>query len=131
MKKIVKVVGAIIINEDDKILCTLRNKNKSLGNMWEFPGGKIELGETLEEALKRELKEELELNVNSLTFFTNVVKEYENFIIDLTCFKCKILNNEPYILKEHQAALWLNKENLSSLVWVPTDYPVVENLMSE
>ncbi|WP_300393983.1 (deoxy)nucleoside triphosphate pyrophosphohydrolase [Fusobacterium sp.] len=131
MKKIVKVVGAIIINEDDKILCTLRNKNKSLGNMWEFPGGKIEPGETLEEALKRELKEELELNVNSLTFFTNVVKEYENFIIDLTCFKCKILNNETYILKEHQAALWLNKENLSSLVWVPTDYPVVENLMSE
>ena len=131
MKKIIKVVGAIIINNENKILCTLRNKNKSLGNMWEFPGGKIELEETPEEALKRELKEELEINIQIQEFYTEETKEYENFIINLKCFKCKILNNENYILKEHGAALWLNKENLDSLVWVPTDYPIVKKLKNE
>lgn len=129
MKKIVKVVGAIIENENGEILCTLRPKNKSLGNMWEFPGGKIESGEEKEEALKRELREELSLEIDVDRYFIEVEKEYENVIINLTCYICKFYNNMSFELKEHSGFVWLKRENLTSLVWVPTDYPIVEKLI--
>lgn len=130
MKKIIKVVGAIIENENGEILCTLRPKNKSLGNMWEFPGGKLESGEKKEEALKRELREELNLSIDIGSFFMEVEKEYDNVIINLTCYICKYFKEMKFELKEHAGFVWLKKENLNSLVWVPTDYPIVEKLMS-
>ena len=130
MKKIVKVVGAIIENKNGEILCTLRPKEKSLGNMWEFPGGKIEPGESEKEALKRELKEELNLNIEIDDYFMEVEKEYERVIINLTCYTCKFKEGMSFDLKEHSGFVWLRRENLQSLVWVPTDYPVVERLIA-
>lgn len=130
MKKIVKVVGAIIENKNKEILCTLRPKNKSLGNMWEFPGGKIEKDEKKEEALKREIREELNLDICIDSYFIEVEKEYDNIIINLTCYICKCYEEVKFELKEHAGFVWLKRENLNSLVWVPTDYPIVEKLMS-
>lgn len=131
MKKVIEVVGAIIENENAEIFCTLRPKEKSFGNMWEFPGGKIENKESKEDALKRELREELNLEVEIDRYFMEVSKEYENVIINLTCYICKVNKNMEYQLKEHSACIWLKKEFLSSLVWVPTDYPIVEKLINE
>ena len=131
MKKIVKVVGGIIENENGKILCTLRPKNKSLGNMWEFPGGKIESGESEEEALKRELREELNLSIEIDEYFMRVEKEYESVIINLACYICKFKKGMSFDLKEHSGFVWLKRENLNSLVWVPTDYPIIERLMEK
>ncbi|MFR8989679.1 MAG: (deoxy)nucleoside triphosphate pyrophosphohydrolase [Fusobacterium sp.] len=131
MKKVIKVVGGIIVDKDNRILCTLRKKEKSLGNMWEFPGGKIEVNETDREALEREIKEEMDLKIEVISFYEKVKKEYEEFIIYLKCYKCKIVDNGKYILKDHSAAIWLSKENLDSLVWVPTDYPIVRKLIND
>lgn len=131
MKKVIKVVGGIIIDRNNKVLCALRKKEKSLGNMWEFPGGKIEIGETDEEALQRELKEEMDIKIEDISFYDEVKKEYEEFIINLKCYKCKIGDEEKYILKDHSAVIWLDRENLDSLVWVPTDYPIVKELINE
>lgn len=128
MKKIIQVVGAILENEKGEIFCALRPKDKSLGNMWEFPGGKIESGESKEEALKRELREELDLDIEIDSYFMEVEKEYESVIINLTCYICKFKEGMSYQLKEHPASIWLKRENLNSLVWVPTDYPIIEKL---
>lgn len=127
MKSIVKVVGAII-EKENKIFCARRPLDKKFGGLWEFPGGKIEEGETLEMALKRELLEELDLKVEVLGTFMNVVKEYDNFIIDLTCLKCKISENYSFKLKEHIEYRWVEKKELLNLEWVPTDIPIVEKL---
>lgn len=129
MKKIIKVVGGIIENFKGEILCTLRPEDKSLGNMWEFPGGKIEEDETYEKALKRELLEELNIEVKDVQFFSKTIKEYENFIVDLACYRCKIIDESQLKLLEHKAYVWLKKENLNSLVWVPTDIPVVDEII--
>ena len=131
MKKNVNVVGAIIENSKHEILCTLRPKNKSLGNMWEFPGGKLEEGESDEIALKREIKEELNIEIKVKGFYEKVSKEYESFIINLTCFKCKILDENNFKLIEHSGYVWLKRESLNSLIWVPTDIVIVEKLMGE
>ncbi|MGL6114450.1 MAG: (deoxy)nucleoside triphosphate pyrophosphohydrolase [Cetobacterium sp.] len=129
MKKILKVVGGIIENSKKQILCALRPENKNLGNMWEFPGGKIEEGESCEEALKRELFEELNIKVKNLGYYSNSIKEYEDVIIDLTCYKCEIEKEENLKLLEHRAFLWLERKNLNSLKWVPTDITIMENLI--
>ncbi len=131
MKKNINVVGAIIENSKNEILCMLRPKNKSLGNMWEFPGGKLEKEESKETALKREIKEELNLEIEIDEFYEKISKEYENFIINLSCFKCKILNESNFKLLEHSGYVWLKRENLNSLIWVPTDVAIVEKLMKE
>lgn len=127
MKSIVKVVGAII-EKENKIFCARRPLDKKFGGLWEFPGGKIEEGETLEMALKRELLEELDLKVEVLGAFMNVAKEYDTFIIDLTCLKCKVSENYSFKLKEHLEYKWLEKKELLNLEWVPTDIPIVEKL---
>ncbi|MCJ8343210.1 MAG: (deoxy)nucleoside triphosphate pyrophosphohydrolase [Cetobacterium sp.] len=131
MKKVLKVIGGVIENSKKEILCTLRPENKSLGNMWEFPGGKIEKGETLEEGLKRELLEELNIKVKNIEYYTNSIMEYDNIIIDLTCYKCEIEDENSLELLEHKAYVWLERENLNSLKWVPTDISIMEKLISD
>lgn len=131
MKKQVKVVAAIIENEKDEILCALRSPDMSIPNMWEFPGGKVEKGEDIFTALKREIDEELQCQVETETsIFNDNTHEYETFIINLLSIKCRIIEGTP-TANEHSKLTWLKRENLSSLKWAPADIPAVEQLINE
>lgn len=130
MKKLVKVVGAIIENENNEILCALRSPKMTLPNMWEFPGGKIEENETLKQAIEREIKEELSCTVEFIDVFHNNTHEYDNFIINLITVKCKLISDRP-TASEHSKLIWLHRENLPSLNWAPADIPTVNKLLSE
>lgn len=128
MKKEIRVVGAIII-EDHKILCAQRGMEKSLGGFWEFPGGKIEAGETPQEALVRELEEELLIEVQvEPEIFECAKYEYDFGIVDLTTFICHLLKGTPR-LTEHIATKWLLPTELKTLEWAPADLPTVDKLM--
>ncbi|WP_085992978.1 (deoxy)nucleoside triphosphate pyrophosphohydrolase [Oceanobacillus senegalensis] len=129
MKKNIHVVGAIII-ERGKILCAQRGPNKTLPYMWEFPGGKIEKGETAEQALKREIKEEIKCKVDVREKFAYTIHEYEFGIVHLITYICKLITGEPE-LTEHLQTKWLKKEELSSLDWAPADIPTIEKLINK
>ena len=126
MKKTVKVVGAIIENNNE-ILCALRSKDMSLPMMWEFPGGKIEEGESVNEAIIREIKEELDCNIEAISIFNDNTHEYENIIVNLITVKCKLINGIPKA-KEHTKLLWLPVDYLESLNWAPADIPTIKEL---
>ena len=119
-KKLVEVVAAVIENENNEILCALRSPIMVLPNMWEFPGGKIEKGESEHEAIEREIKEELKCSVKATEIIGKNIHEYENIIVSLTALKCILVEGEP-IADEHSKLIYLKKENLKSLVWAP--YP--------
>lgn len=130
MKKMIKVVGAIIENEKQEILCALRSTSMSLPNLWEFPGGKIEPGESISDAIIREIQEELDCKIEFLKIYHTHTHEYDNFIVTLITTKCRLLSGTP-IRKEHANLLWLHKENLLSLHWAPADIPTVTRLVNE
>lgn len=131
MKKQVKVVAAIIENEQHEILCALRSPEMSIPNRWEFPGGKVEKDEDIYSALEREISEELGCTVKTTKeVFNNHTHEYETFIINLLSIKCKIVEGVP-TASEHSKLIWLKRENLESLKWAPADIPAVEQLISE
>jgi ADP-ribose pyrophosphatase len=123
--KTIEVVSAII-SKEDKILTTRR----SLGDykdMWEFPGGKMELGETRGEALKREIKEELEVDINISSYLTTIDYDYSDFHLKMHCFLCHIYDGQ-LSLNVHNDAKWLSLEELDKLEWVPADTLVIEKL---
>ena len=130
MKKVVKVVAAIIENEQNEILCALRSPEMSLPNMWEFPGGKVEKDEDIYSALVREIDEELSCKIETTELFNDNTHEYETFIINLLSIKCKIIDGRP-LPNEHSTFIWLKRENLASLKWAPADIPAVEQLLTE
>lgn len=130
MKKQLKVVAAIIENNQDEFLCALRSPQMSQANMWEFPGGKVEQNEDLFSALKREIDEELGCKIETVEIFHENVHENENITINLISIKCRIVNGTPSP-REHSKLMWLKQENLSSLKWAPADIPAVEQLMNE
>lgn len=130
MKKIVKVVGAIIENEQNQVLCALRSTKMTLPNLWEFPGGKIEKGESIADAIVREIKEELNCDIEFINIFNDNTHEYDNSIVNLITTKCKIVGEHP-TANEHAKLIWLNKENLLSLNWAPADLPAVKLLASK
>jgi 8-oxo-dGTP diphosphatase len=130
MKKLVKVVGAVIENENQEILCALRAPNMSLGNLWEFPGGKVEKDESLKEAIEREIKEELSSEIEYTGLFNDNTHEYETFIINLITVKCRLVKGTP-TASEHSKLIWLKRENLNSLKWAPADVPAVDQLIAE
>jgi 8-oxo-dGTP diphosphatase len=131
LKKIIKVVGAIIENEQNEILCALRSPEMSMPNMWEFPGGKVEENEDIYSALEREIDEELGCRIKTAKeIFNNTIHEYETFIINLISIKCKVISGNP-TPSEHSKLIWLKRENLDSLKWAPADIPVVNQLIQE
>lgn len=113
--KTVRVVAAIII-ENGKVFATQRGYGE-FKDGWEFPGGKIEPGETPEEAIVREIKEELDTEVEVIELLDTVEYDYPNFHLSMGCFICKIKSGD-LVLKEHEAAKWLTKDTLGSLEWL-------------
>ncbi|WP_342042079.1 (deoxy)nucleoside triphosphate pyrophosphohydrolase [Bacillus sp. OTU2372] len=131
MKKLVKVVAAIIENEKQEILCALRSPEMSIPNMWEFPGGKVEVNEDIYSALEREITEELNCKIETFKeVFNDNTHEYETFIINLISIKCRVVEGIP-TKSEHSKLIWLKRENLESLKWAPADIPAVEQLIQE
>ena len=94
---------------------------------WEFPGGKIDAGETPEEALVREIKEELDTEVEVKELLETVEYDYPKFHLSMDCFICKIKAGE-LVLKEHEASQWLTKETLDSVEWLPADLGLIEKI---
>ncbi|WP_074593194.1 (deoxy)nucleoside triphosphate pyrophosphohydrolase [Bacillus cereus] len=127
MKKKVSVVGAVIFNEKNEILCALRSSTMSLPNYWEFPGGKINEGEMPQEALIREIKEELGCLITVGEKIEEVDHEYENIIVHLATYKAYIESGIPKAL-EHADLKWVQVEKSFQLEWAPADIPTVEIL---
>ena len=123
--KQIKVVAAIIKNED-KILVTKRGYGEFI-NMWEFPGGKIESGETKKQALVREIKEELNIEINVDKFALDIEYQYPNFYLFMSCFMCSIKEGSIELL-EHNDGKWITKEELNTLNWLPADIDAVNYL---
>lgn len=130
IKKLVHVVGAIIENENNEILCALRGPEMTLPNYWEFPGGKIEEGETKEEALKREIQEELGCTIKVFDAVEDTTYEYDKFIVRLETFMSKVISGTP-VISEHAEIKWVSREELPLLNWAPADIPAIEKLSSK
>jgi 8-oxo-dGTP diphosphatase len=128
MKK-VEVVAAIVVF-DNKILCVQRGENKLdyISRKYEFPGGKMEAGETKEETIKREILEELKMLINIQEQFITVTHQYPDFILTMHSFICSC-NNPKLTLTEHIDYKWLNKSELKNLDWAAADVPIVNELM--
>lgn len=130
MKKRVSVVGAVIFNERNEVLCALRSPKMSLPNYWEFPGGKINEGEMPQEALIREIKEELGCLISVGEKIEEVDHEYENIIVHLATYKTYIESGIPKAL-EHADLKWVQIKKLLELKWAPADIPTVDILNIE
>ena len=126
--KTIRVVAAIIF-EKGKVLATQRGYGE-FKDGWEFPGGKIELGEIPEAAIVREIKEELDTEIEVVKLLDTVEYDYPQFHLSMDCFICKIKSG-ALVLKEHEAAKWLTKENLDSVDWLPADLSLIEKIRCE
>ena len=124
--KHIEVVAAII-RKGDKIFATQRGYGE-WQDWWEFPGGKMEVGETPEEALKREIREELSAEINVGELLTTVEYDYPKFHLTMHCFLCTLVG-EALHLNEHEAARWLTKEELDTVKWLPADEIVVKRII--
>ncbi len=124
--KQIEVVAAIIHDEQGRIFVTQRGYGE-WKDYWEIPGGKMETGETPEEALKREIWEELETRIVVERFVETVEWDYPKFHLTMHCYLCHVESGHLK-LKEHEAARWLTKEELESVNWLPADWELVRNL---
>jgi 8-oxo-dGTP diphosphatase len=123
--KQIEVVAAIIHDAEGRIFATQRGYG-DYKDWWEFPGGKMEQGETPEEALKREIWEELETRIVVERFVATVEWDYPQFHLTMHCYLCHVESGHLE-LKEHEAAKWLNKDELVSVNWLPADRMVINN----
>ena len=124
--KTIHVVAAVIRDGEGRIFATQRGYGPYKDD-WEFPGGKIEPGETPEEALKREIREELDAEIEVGESAGRIEYDYPEFHLSMDCFFCVLLSGAP-ILKEHEAAKWLRPEELDSVAWLPADLSLIERL---
>lgn len=129
MKKTIKVAAAVIQNDKNMILCALRSPTMSLANLWEFPGGKLEEGENAQEALVREIHEELGCKIEAGKIIADIHHEYEKIIVNLISIQAKIVEGEP-VAKEHSELRWVPVSELESLEWAPADIPTVNVLVN-
>lgn len=121
--KTVRVVAAVI-KADNKIFATQRGYGEFKGG-WEFPGGKIEPGETPQEALKREILEELDTEISVGELIDTIEYDYPTFHLSMDCFWCEIVKGD-LVLKEHEAARWLDADTLDDVEWLPADIALIE-----
>ena len=133
--KTIKVVAAIIISSytnpatgliSKKVFSTQRGYGEFEGG-WEFPGGKVEIGETPEEALVREIREELDTTISVDEYLDTIEYDYPSFHLSMDCFICSIVEGD-LVLKEHEAARWLSKEELRSVDWLPADVTLIKKI---
>ena len=123
--KTIRVVAAVIKNEN-KIFATARGYGEFKGQ-WEFPGGKIEAGETPQEALVREIKEELETTIQVGDLIDTIEHDYLTFHLSMDCYCCNIVEGELKLL-EAESARWLSKEELYDVKWLPADILLIEKI---
>ena len=122
-RKKIEVVAAVIL-QDGKLFATQRGYGE-WKDWWEFPGGKIESGETPEEALKREIREELATEIEVKELLTTIDCDYPKFHLTMHCYLCTILSGQPSLL-EHEDARWLEMDEMNSVRWLPADKDVIE-----
>ena len=131
--KVIRVVAAVIkaANEQGEpmIFATQRGYGDLKGG-WEFPGGKIEEGETPKEALKREIMDELDTEIKVGKLIDTIEYDYPTFHLSMDCFWCEIVKGE-LVLKEHEAARWLTREQLGEVEWLPADVTLIEKVGDE
>lgn len=123
--KTIRVAAAIILHEGT-VFATQRGYGK-WKDWWEFPGGKIEENETPQEALVREIREELDTEIAVGDLFDTVEYDYPDFHLSMKCYICTVVSGN-LVLKEHEAARWLNRENLDSVDWLPADLDLIRKL---
>ena len=123
--KTINVVAAVIF-KDDKVFATQRGYGE-FKDGWEFPGGKVEPGESPEDALRREIREELEVDVNVGDLIDTIEYDYPAFHLSMKCFACTIAGGSPHLL-EHEAAKWLSSCQLESVDWLPADITLIPKI---
>ena len=127
--KIIEVTCAIII-QGKKVLCAQRSEGMSLPLKWELPGGKVEMGETDEECLQREIREELGLEITILNKLESNIHALDDFkSVHLIPFLCQISEGE-LVLKEHKQTLWVAAQNLMTLDWAEADIPIIKRFIN-
>lgn len=126
-KKIIEVVGAAIIKED-KVLAMQRSEQMTLPGMWEFPGGKVEADETEQEALIREIKEELNVTINILDYINEASYDYEFGTVQLKVYTAEIISGQ-ITLEEHSDGKWVTADELKNIDWAPVDIPAAKALV--
>lgn len=126
--KTVRVVAAII--EDGKTFLAAQRKEGTFRGFWEFPGGKIETGETDQEALRREIWEELGLHIDVGQFFETLEHDYPDFHLSMNCYRCRIRRGRIK-LKDHLSASWLDRETAFSVEWIPADLGLVRRYVDK
>ena len=127
VKKHIEVVAAVIRDEDGKILATQRGYG-AMKDGWEFPGGKMEPGEIPQEALQREISEELAVTIEVDEFLCTVHYNYPEFYLTMHCYWCHVVQGAVKLL-EHEAARWLTMDQLNTVDWLPADQEVIERMM--
>ena len=127
-KKTISVVAAVI-RDGERVFATQRGYGE-LKDGWEFPGGKIEPGETAKEALVREIREELDTEISVGKLIDRIEYDYPTFHLSMDCFWCEILSGD-LVLKEAEDAKWLTKETLDSVDWLPADITLIEQIREE
>ena len=123
----INVVAAVIKDENEKILITQRNFKKAQGGLWEFPGGKIEPNETRENAIIREIKEELDIDIEVKSYLSEKVFNYPEKDINLIALECKKISGEIRLL-EHEDYKWVSKNELDNFQFAPADVFIVERI---
>ena len=126
--KTIRVVAAVIkaVNKDgEPIIFATQRGYGALKDGWEFPGGKIEVGETPQEALKREIMEELDTEIEVGELIDTIEFDYPTFHLSMDCFWCEVVKGD-LVLKEHEAAKWLNKNTIDEVEWLPADVTLID-----